>query len=70
MTSLQSLKDTWPSSFVSRENVEKFTGGLMKGRYLANLDSLRLGPPRIRVGRKVGYPVDELILWLEKRIQG
>jgi hypothetical protein len=37
-------------------------------KYLANLDSQSKGPAgRIRCGRKVAYPVNEFIKWLEAR---
>jgi len=63
-----SMADNWPSSYVARTQIERFTGGIMTGKYLANLDSQGLGPAgRIRVGRKIAYPVSEFIQWLEAR---
>lgn len=64
---LSSLATKWPSAFVARSEVSRFSGGLISDRYLANLDSQGAGPPRVKVGRKVAYPVDGLISWLEKR---
>lgn len=64
----QELKKKWPSALVAREMVSEFTGGLISSRYIANLDSAGHGvPDRIRIGRKVAYPIDSLIEWLEKR---
>lgn len=64
----QSLADRWPSAWVARNQVEKFGGGIISEKYLANLDSAGKGPAgRIRCGRKVVYPVVELIRWLEGR---
>jgi hypothetical protein len=64
----QSLADRWPSAWVARTEVEKFGGGIISEKYLANLDSAGKGPAgRIRCGRKVVYPVTELIRWLEGR---
>ena len=58
----------WPSTFVAREKASEFTGGIITSKSLANLDSRGLGPKgRIIVGRKVAYPVTELIAWLESR---
>lgn len=66
--SLKSLADKWPSAFVARTEIRQFSGGLVNEKYLANLDSQGAGPPgRIRCGRKVGYPVNELVEWLERR---
>lgn len=65
-----SLAENWPSPFISREEVQKFTGGIVNRRTLANLDSLGMGPEgRIRVGRKVAYPVAQFIEWLERRAE-
>ena len=62
------MAEKWPSPLVSRDQVEKFTGGIVTQKYLANLDSQGRGPKgRIRIGRKVAYPVVEFISWLESR---
>lgn len=64
----RSMAEKWPSSVVARSEVPAFTGGLLSEKYIANLDSAGLGPAcRIRVGKKVAYPVAELIAWLEER---
>lgn len=64
----QELAAKWPSAFVARTEIEKFTGGLISEKYLANLDSQNRGcPGRIRCGRKVVYPVTNFIKWLESR---
>ena len=34
----------WPSAFVARTEAEKFSGGMIKEKYLANLDSAGKGP--------------------------
>jgi len=66
--SFQLMADKWPSPFVARQEVERFTGGIVNPKYIANLDSQGLGPEgRIRVGRKIAYPVIEFIKWLEER---
>lgn len=65
---LASMADKWPSTWVARTEVEKFSGGIIGEKYLANLDSAGKGPAgRIRCGRKVVYPVAELVAWLESR---
>lgn len=64
----RSMADRWPSSMVSRTQVENFTGGMISEKYIANLDSAGKGPAgRVRCGRKVVYPVAELVAWLEAR---
>ena len=64
----QSMMERWPSSLVSRAEISHFTGGIISDRYIANLDSQGTGPAgRIRIGRKIAYPVNELIRWLESR---
>jgi hypothetical protein len=58
----------WPSAIVARDEVKIFTGGTMSSKYLANLDSKKQGPPgRFRCGRKICYPVDQFVKWLESR---
>lgn len=65
---LRCLAEKWPSAIVAREEIGRFTGGLIQPKSIANLDSLGQGPPTsIKVGRKVAYPVDALIAWLEQR---
>ena len=67
-TLFSELAAKWPSAFVARTESEKFTGGLIGEKYLANLDSAGKGPAgRIRCGRKVIYPVKNFIQWLEAR---
>lgn len=61
------MADRWPSTMVAREKVEDFTGGIMNRRYLANLDAKGEGPPRVRIGRKIAYPVIDFVAWLEAR---
>ena len=54
----QSMADRWPSTWVARQEIKRFTGGIINPKYLANLDSQGKGPEgRIRVGRKIAYPV-------------
>lgn len=65
---LSHLAEKWPSAWVSREKVPDFTGGALSSGRIANLDSTGHGPPgRMKVGRKIVYPVDEFVAWLEER---
>lgn len=67
---LQKLAERWPSSLVARTEIKNFTGGIISERYIANLDSQGLGiEGRFRVGRKVCYPVDAVIEFLEQRAE-
>lgn len=55
--------------FMTRESIEMFTGGAIKARSIANLDSLGLGPPnKMRLGRKVVYQRDAVMEWLQDRL--
>lgn len=60
----------WHAPVVVRTEVGKFSGGLLHPRTMANIDSRGEGPERIRFGKKVAYPVDSLISWMEKRFEG
>lgn len=69
MTALfQDMASKWPSTWIARTEIERFTGGIISEKYLANLDSAGKGPAgRVRIGRKVAYPVMEFVKWLESR---
>jgi len=41
-----------------------------KARTLANLDCKNEGPPRVCFGKRVGYPREGLITWLNNRAKG
>jgi len=67
---LTTLADNWPSPLVARDQhqLDRFSGGLINSRTLANEDCRGTGPQgRIRVGRKVAYPVQSLIAWLKSK---
>ncbi|GAB6147012.1 hypothetical protein [Desulfocicer niacini] len=61
-----------PCGFITRQNILNATGGLISPKYAACLDS---DPDaegikgRFKVGRKVCYPVHEVVGFLERRAQ-
>lgn len=58
----------WPSTWVSRREIENFTGGAVSAKFMANCDSAGVGPGgRFKIGRSVCYPVNELLVWLLAR---
>ncbi len=61
------LVANWPSAIVARSEVGRFSGGILNARTCANRDCLGLGPPRVRIGRRIGYPVVELAEWMRSR---
>lgn len=61
------LASKWKSAIVSRDSISEFTGGAISSGRMANLDCLGEGPERIRIGRKICYPVKTLVLWLSAR---
>ena len=66
------LVDNWPSPLIARnqKQLDKFSGGLLNARTLANADSLGIGPKgRVKVGRKVAYPTNSLAEWLASRME-
>jgi len=64
----QDMAERWPSAWLARTEVDRFTGGIISEKYCANLDSAGKGcPGRVRCGRKIAYPVSEFIKWLESR---
>jgi len=66
---LEKLDSAWPSEIVARSEVGTFSGGLIKPRYLANLDSKGQGPEgRFMCGAKTAYDKSSLLAWLNARI--
>jgi hypothetical protein len=64
----EEMMDRWPSAIIARAEVSNFTGGLLKPRTLANLDSRGEGPPRQKMGdRGVFYRVEDLVSWMRER---
>lgn len=58
----------WPSPIVARREVAQFTGGLIKPKFLANQDSLGIGPVgKIEVCSRVAYSAESLADWLRSR---
>lgn len=64
----EKLINNWPSTIVARQEVEKFSGGVISHRYLSKLDSQKKGPlPRYKIGRKIAYPKIALANWIAGR---
>jgi predicted DNA-binding transcriptional regulator AlpA len=61
-----SLTNSLPP-IISRDHVEKYLGGVISKRTLANLDSAGKGPKRMRIGRKIAYRTEDLLEWLSLR---
>jgi hypothetical protein len=64
------MVEKWPSTMVFRGQVKDFTGGVICAGTMANIDSdpEQEGPPRVRFGRKIAYPLVPFVAWLNKRI--
>ena len=67
---LKTIFNGWKSPFIERSEFCKLTGGMINHKTLRNLDSQGEGiPGKIRVSaKKVVYPVENAIAWLETRI--
>jgi hypothetical protein len=62
------MREKWQAPIVARTEIREFSGGALSEKYMANLDSAGMGPTgRFRCGRKIVYPVAELVAWLESR---
>ena len=69
MNELEELYNTLPP-IVARQSIGKLTGGIIQPGTCANLDCLGLGPEgRFLIGKKVVYPRDAFLKWLEARIK-
>jgi len=68
--SFQSMAEAWGCPYVAREELKRFSGGLLSPRYAANLDAAGRGiEGRIRCGRKILYPAQAVCRFLENRAQ-
>ena len=66
MIDFDKLAEDWPSPFVARSEIEKFTKGLYKARSMATFDSIGNGLKRkICWGNKIGYLKKDVIEWLK-----
>lgn len=64
------LVRAWNSPLVSRHEVERFSGGVIRARSLANMDSQGTGPGKITIGGRVAYRRDDLAKWVALRVKG
>ncbi len=64
---IQDMALRWKSSVVGRTSLREFSGNTLNPRSVANLDSLKLGPPRIIIQNRVAYPLRGLCGWLAAR---
>lgn len=56
---------------LTRNAIEKVTGGAISAKTLANLDCIGGGiSERVTVGRKVAYPRAAFIEWLRRQLEG
>ena len=63
-----SLRPKLPHLLVRKDIIALF-GHLISPQYLANLDSMKKGPARCYIGRKVVYKCDDFLAWLESRMK-
>lgn len=66
--SFENMAKAWGCPYVAREELKRFSGGLLSPRYAANLDAAGKGiEGRIRCGRKILYPTQAVCKFLEAR---
>ena len=66
--SVDDLKKSWPSPIVERQQLAKFSGGLLHPKTISNLDSRGCGiSGKMRCGRKVYYNVDAVLAFIKSR---
>lgn len=64
------LADKWPSAWVERSLLWEFSGGLIHPHSMRNYDSRGCGiENKTKIGRKVAYPVADVINWLNRRCE-
>lgn len=61
---------SWAEGIIPRTDIEAFSNGLYRPATMAKLDSLGQGPSgAFKVGKRVYYPEQELIEWLNARVR-
>ncbi len=62
---IQRIKEKCKSPFIARDRLAEVTGGVINPRTMRNRDCQGTGiRGRFKIGRKVAYPVEEVINWL------
>jgi hypothetical protein len=56
--------------FLTPDQVVDRWGGAVGRGTLANWRAQRRGPPYVKVGARVVYPIDQLIAWEQKNMAG
>ena len=70
MDELEKLKEKWPSPFVKRKDIEKFSFGIINRATIASADSRGNGiENRFYIGRKVAYPIESVLKWLKEKVE-
>ncbi len=64
---MKALIENWPSPIVPRSRFYEFSGGLIKPKTMANIDSLKEGPPRLTSRKQALYSTVDAAAWLVKR---
>ena len=58
-----------PSGWILRTDLSEKTGGILNGRREANNDCKGIGiPGRISIGRKVAYPIEAVVEYLQSKV--
>ncbi|MDR2646081.1 MAG: hypothetical protein LBC04_02830 [Holosporaceae bacterium] len=68
---IKSIFMNWKSPYITRNQLYEITGGIIHPKTIRNLDSMGKGiPGKFNVSpRKVAYPVEMVIAWLDERIK-
>jgi hypothetical protein len=58
----------WPSEFIARTEIERFTGGMISYKTQANIDAAGKGPGRVKRGGKTGYIKEPYVRWFRRQM--
>lgn len=67
---LEALAEKWSAPLVARDQkqLDRFSGGVLNAKTLANEDSRGTGPNgKVKIGRKVAYTKESLVEWMKCR---
>lgn len=65
---LMKVKDWYPP-IIGRSQIEKFFPGVLNAKTLANYEAQGLGIPKYKVGKKVCYFIEDILIYINNKIE-
>lgn len=62
----EKMVEAWKAPVVARSDVRLFSGGVISGKTLANLQSKGIGPESLRFRNRTCYETSKLAAWMRE----